>query len=129
MSASLHHREALAGGKLEFQQCACGNRWLPPRDFCPQCLGADWRWVQASGRGRLVSWVVYRVAYDESRASGLPYNVAVVELEEGPRLITNMLDHADGRGLKADAEVRYVPGGDKEEPKAQFGLVNEPEAN
>jgi uncharacterized OB-fold protein len=116
-------RAALSAGRLTFQQCACGNRWLPPRQHCPQCLGADWRWIEASGRGTLLSWIVYRVAYDESVANRLPYNVAIVALEEGPRLITNIVDRPDGAGLVPDAPVERVFIRDGQEaPKLQFRL-------
>lgn len=98
--------QALAEGRLVCQRCrACGNRWLPARAECPRCLGADHEWVAASGRGRLVSWVVYRVAYHESLRDRLPYNVAIVELAEGPRLITSIPGHPDGSGLYRDAPV------------------------
>lgn len=110
--------EALAEGRLVCQRCrACGHRWLPARAECPRCLAADREWVAASGRGRLVSWVVYRVAYHESLRDRLPYNVAIVELEEGPRLITSIPGHPDGNGLYGDApvvlEVTADPDGQK----------------
>lgn len=84
--------EALEAGVLSFQYCgACGHRWLPAREACPQCLQADWlSWVPSRGAGKVVSWVVYHVAYDPAFKERLPYNVAIVELEEGPRLITNL---------------------------------------
>jgi len=98
--------EALAEGRLVYQRCrACGNRWLPARAECPRCLAADHEWVAASGRGRLLSWVVYRVAYHESLRDRLPYNVAIIELEEGPRLISSIPGRPDGSGLYMDAPV------------------------
>jgi uncharacterized OB-fold protein len=100
---------ALDEGRLVFQCCrGCGHRWLPPRAECPGCLGDAWDWRDASGRGRLVSWVVYRVAYHDSLRDRLPYNVAVVELDEGPRLITSIPDRPDGAGLTMDARVTLV---------------------
>lgn len=92
--------DALANGKLTFQSCQCGHRWLPPRAECPSCLGNDWQWETSSGQARLVSWTVFHVAYHEAFADRLPYNVAVVELDEGPRMITNVTDSPDGSGLK-----------------------------
>ncbi len=100
---------ALNEGRLTYQCCQdCGHRWLPPREECPGCLGPRWEWEQAGGRGRLVSWVVYRVAYHEALRERLPYNVAVVELVEGPRLITSIPDRPDGAGLYMDAPVSMV---------------------
>lgn len=101
--------QALDEGRLVFQHCrGCDHRWLPPRAECPACLGDAWDWQQASGRGRLMSWVVYHVAYHDSLRDRLPYNVAIVELEEGPRLITCIPDRPDGTGLAMDARVMLV---------------------
>lgn len=84
---------SLEAGELQFQRCrACGNAWLPARSECPRCLKADWAWTPASGRAKLVSWVVYHTVYHPFFADKIPYNVALVELEEGPRLISSVLD-------------------------------------
>ncbi len=84
--------DSLAGGKLSFQTCrACAHKWLPARDTCPNCLALDdYDWTPASGRGHVVSWVVYHTAFDPAFKARVPYNVAIVELAEGPRLITNL---------------------------------------
>lgn len=101
--------QALEEGKLVFQCCrTCGFRWLPPRAECPGCLGDQWDWRQAQGVGRLISWVVYRTAYHESLRERLPYNVAIIELVEGPRLISSILDRPDGSGLTMGARVSLV---------------------
>jgi uncharacterized OB-fold protein len=92
--------DALSKGKLTFQGCSCGQKWLPPRAECPSCLRGDWQWETASGRATLLSWTVFHVAYHEAFANRLPYNVAVVELDEGPRMITNVTDCPDGSGLR-----------------------------
>ena len=105
-SASQTYWQALEAGRLTYQQCHCGHRWLPPRAECPSCLGTDWVWREARGAGRLISWVVYFVAYDDAFKDKLPYNVAIVELDEGPRMITNILDCPDGRGLSMDMRVK-----------------------
>jgi uncharacterized OB-fold protein len=97
--------DALDAGNLVFQRCKCGNAWLPPRQHCPQCLQAQWVWERASGRGRLVSWVVYHTAYHEFFSNRLPYNVGLVELVEGPRLITNLLDANDELRPEAVVEL------------------------
>jgi uncharacterized protein len=82
----------LEQGRFQFQRCRrCGEAWLPPREDCPSCWSPEWAWEDASGRGRLVSWVVFHTAFHEVFEKRLPYNVAVVELEEGPRLITNIV--------------------------------------
>ena len=92
---------ALDEGRLTFQKCAaCANAWLPARGECPRCLARESSWQTASGRARLVSWVVYHHGYHPYYAERLPYNVAVVELEEGPRLISNII--AGEQSLRID---------------------------
>jgi uncharacterized protein len=87
-----HYWDALRAGRLEYQRCgSCGHAWLPARSECPSCLAPDWSWQSASGKAKLVSWVVYHHAYHPWFAARLPYNVAVVELTEGPRLISNVI--------------------------------------
>ena len=102
--ALAEHREALAAGRLTFQRCADGHAWLPPRDRCPTCLSAAWTWEDASGRARVISWVVYHRAYHPAFADRLPYTLAVVELAEGPRLLTNV----HGEPLHGDAPVELT---------------------
>jgi uncharacterized protein len=82
----------LGEGRFQFQRCAsCGHAWLPPREDCPCCWSREWQWQDASGLGTVVSWVVFHTAFHEAFEKRLPYNVAVVELAEGPRLITNIV--------------------------------------
>lgn len=82
----------LAEGELRHQRCvACSYVWLPAREECPRCLSDEVRWQASCGRGRLISWVVYHQASHPAFAERVPYNVAVVELDEGARLMTNVL--------------------------------------
>jgi len=88
---------ALDAGRLTFQRCdTCGKPWLPPRSECPHCWSAKWRWEAAKGTATVVSWVIYHTAFDKRFKDRLPYNVAVVELDEGPRMVTNMVDLPEG---------------------------------
>jgi uncharacterized protein len=119
-SISAPYWQSLEQGSLSYQHCVCAHRWLPPRAECPACLGTDWKWTRASGRARLVSWVVYHTAYHEAFAAELPYNVALVELEEGPRLITNVINFADGRGLAAGMAVELAVEYEQNVPLARF---------
>jgi len=94
--ASAPYWRALDEGRLTFQRCsACGHAWLPPRGECTQCLARESAWEAASGAARLVSWVVYHHGYHPYFASRLPYIVAVVELAEGPRLISGIAGNAE----------------------------------
>lgn len=116
------HSAALAEGRLMLQMCACGHRWLPPRASCAVCLGAQWSWQAAEGGGRLKSWVIYHVAFHPDFQARLPYNVALVELDEGPQLITNIL--ADNARLRAEARVRFVPAHEGSRTLARFELTD-----
>jgi uncharacterized OB-fold protein len=114
--------QALEAGRLAFQRCdACANAWLPPRTECPRCWSAQWRWEEASGAGHVVSWVVYHVAFDPRFKERLPYNVAVVELAEGPRLVTNLIDLPPGENL-IDRPVSLVIERDHDRSLPRFKL-------
>ncbi len=96
--------DALRDGHLVFQRCDCGSNWLPPRRECPVCLRSGATWQRASGNGRLLSWVVYHTAYHPAFELRLPYHVALVQLDEGPRLLTQVVDGHEA--LTGDARVQ-----------------------
>ena len=101
--------ERLKQGFLSFQRCtACGHAWLPAREQCPQCLGDASTREDATGGARLISWVVYRTAFHPAFEARLPYTVAVVELDEGPRLISNVVGIEDHEALKIDQRLRLT---------------------
>jgi uncharacterized OB-fold protein len=82
-------------GELLVQRCdACKAYRHPPSPICPACLSEKHQWVRASGRAKLYTFVVVR----ETRARGwdnmVPYVIAVVTLEEGPRMLTNLVNIA-----------------------------------
>ena len=94
------YRAGLDDRRLTFQRCrSCSHAWLPPREDCPNCWSSDWEWEAASGKATVVSWVIYHTAFDKRFADKLPYNVALVDLDEGPRMITNLTN------LPADEDV------------------------
>ncbi len=98
--------DGLAQGRLLYLHCrACGNNWLPVRDACPACLAHELEWRPSAGYGRIVSWVIYHVAYHDALKDRLPYDVTLVELDEGPRLLTNIVDGRGGAALHPDARV------------------------
>jgi uncharacterized protein len=77
-------------GELRLQRCdACAHVYFPPRPFCPKCAAREVSWFRASGRGRLFSYVIHHRAVPGFTP---PYSIAVVELEEGPRLMTNIIE-------------------------------------
>jgi uncharacterized OB-fold protein len=79
----------LAAGELRLQRCeACGAWRHPPRVLCARCGGDGWMWMPAAGRGVVYTWTVTHQALVPPFADDVPYAVVVVELEEGPRLVT-----------------------------------------
>lgn len=75
--------------KLLIQRCAnCGALRHPPRPSCPHCRSFEWDTVTASGRGTIYSFVVNH--YPQVRAFDYPLVIALVELEEGTRLVANV---------------------------------------
>jgi uncharacterized OB-fold protein len=88
------HAEVWAGarrGELRIQRCnACGKAYFYPRPFCPFCSSKDVAWFTATGRGKLYSYVInHRPAYGFQDYA--PYVIAVVQLDEGPRMMTNII--------------------------------------
>lgn len=79
--------------KLSLQKCnSCGKLWAPNGPVCPHCFSEDYEWAELSGRGKIASWVVFHKVYYPSFANDVPYGVAFVELEEGPRIISSIVD-------------------------------------
>ena len=84
--------EAAKGGELRLQRCLeCGQVWFPIGPVCPDCWSERFEWAPMSGRGKLSNWVIYHQAFHDAYREEVPYNVAEVELEEGPRLMTNIV--------------------------------------
>jgi hypothetical protein len=84
--------QGLHDGKLLVQRCLdCGKAQLYPRDRCLSCRG-PWVWEEASGKGTVYSFTVIRQNYSRPFRDWIPYVVALVDLEEGPRVMTNLID-------------------------------------
>ena len=73
---------------------ACGKTHFPPSPRCPHCLADTLEWRPASGNATLLSWVVFHRAYWDGVAQDLPYNVCLVELAEGVRMMSNLVGRA-----------------------------------
>ena len=104
-----------ADGRLRFQTCdVCGYVRFPVASICPECLSAAFTWVADTGLGTVWSYCVYHRAFDAAFRSAVPYNVALVELESGPRMISNVLEveRADLRvGLRVVGSATEVAPG------------------
>lgn len=75
------------------QRCAsCGHVRWPPGAVCPDCWAIDAEWIRLSGDGVVNAWVVFYRPYFDAFADRVPYSVVEVELAEGPRYLSNLLD-------------------------------------
>jgi len=96
-------------GKLMIQRCGdCGLAYFYPRPLCPGCLSRNVAWIEASGRGTLHTYVI---SHRRGRSTPLPppYVVAIVQLEEGPRMMTNLVDvEPDPDEIACDSPVEVV---------------------
>jgi uncharacterized OB-fold protein len=100
--------EALVRHELYFQRCAaCGKARFPPRALCPACLSPATTWVRASGRGSVYSFTVTYQNQAPGFRDELPYVLAIVELAEGPRLVTNIVGCAP-EAVRVGMEVEVV---------------------
>lgn len=108
--------------RLTVQRCkTTGKCFFPPAPVSPFTGRPDWEWIAASGRGELWSFVVFHQNYFDGMKDELPYPVAMVKLEEGPYLLTNLagIEAADAKiGMRLS--VRF-PGGPDDFLLPQFG--------
>lgn len=79
--------------KLTAQRCKSCNKFFsfPPQGSCPHCLSPEYEWVALSGKGKVYSFVTYHRAWHPAYQEKVPYNVSLIDLEEGPRLISNVV--------------------------------------
>lgn len=84
-----HFWEGTREGELRLQRCAaCSASYFPPRPFCPGCGHRDIEVYAASGKGTLQTYVIH---HRDAPGFTAPYSIAVVKLEEGPQLMTNIV--------------------------------------
>lgn len=100
--------DGCAAGELRLQQCtACELIRYPVSETCPRCLSPDAEWRPMSGRGEVLSAVAFHRAYNPAWADRVPYNVALVQLDEGPRMLSNVVP-LDRLRIPAGTAVRAV---------------------
>lgn len=106
--------EATLHDRLVLPRCrACQTVIWYPRAFCPECATEDVEWFEASGRGTVYAVTAVHRAQGPWR-EGAPYAIAYVELEEGPRILTNVIG-VDADDVRPGQEVHavFVPAGDQ----------------
>jgi len=105
-----HFWEGTRAGELRLQRCAaCATTYFPPRPFCPACSSRDVEVVVASGRATLYSYVIH---HRDAPGFTAPYAIAVVELAEGPRMMSNIVDcpqTPEALELDMELEVTFDP--------------------
>lgn len=84
---------AAAEGKLLVPNCnACGRNFWHPRPRCPHCGADDVGWITGSGSGAIHTFTVVRQSGDPFFKGKVPYALAMIELDEGVRLMSNVVD-------------------------------------
>lgn len=98
--------------KLMLRRCkACGTVHFMPRYLCPSCWSNDLEWFEAKGKGTVHSFSIIRRASSAAYATRVPYVVALIDLDEGPRMMSNIvgpdaLDVAIGDPVAVQFEAR-----------------------
>lgn len=104
------YQENLANGEFRIQQCnGCGKHVFYPRALCKHCGSPDLKWVVPSGKAVVYSTSVVR----QRPEKGPDYNVALVDLEEGTRMLTRIVDIAPGDvqiGMQVQGFVGEIDG-------------------
>lgn len=89
---SLPYWNAARERRLLIRKCgACGELHFMPRHLCPACWSEQLEWVDAKGTGSVHSFTIIRRAPVATFAAQTPYVVALIDLDEGPRMISNLL--------------------------------------
>jgi len=85
--------EGCRNGQLLLQRCTDCAAWrYPPAPVCPRCATTTAAWTPTSGAGRIHSFVIYRRAFHPAYTAEVPYAVALVELDEGARILLRVVD-------------------------------------
>ncbi len=102
--------EGLKLDKLMLPQCKdCGKAHFYPRILCPHCHSRNLTWVEASGRGKLYAFEILHRSFNPAVKTPLPYVLAMIELEEGPRMLSNLINiKPDPALIRCDMPVTAV---------------------
>ena len=95
-------------GKLRLQQCSeCKQHQFYPRNICSHCGGDQLAWIDASGRGVIASFTVVRRAISDAYEA--PYVIVLIDLEEGPRMMSSLIDaDPDSVAIGDPVEVSFA---------------------
>lgn len=102
--------EAAAEGRLLIRRCgACGTAHHYPREFCPHCWSENVTWEQSAGRATLYTWSTIHRNDLPPFNTRTPYTAAIVDLTEGPRMMTELIDCPQDNlriGMRLEATFR-----------------------
>jgi uncharacterized OB-fold protein len=99
--------EATQRRELRFQECGdCGEVVFYPRAHCTRCGGRSLRWRSSRGEGEVYTWSVVRQSYHPFFRARVPYVVAWIDLDEGPRLLSNVVGVEDPGAVRVGQRVR-----------------------
>jgi uncharacterized protein len=102
--------EAVSQKRLILKSCrSCGKPHFYPRELCPHCGSDDLDWIEATGEGEIYSYTVCHRPAGPAFAEDVPYIIAIVTLDEGPRMMTNIIGSPEsvaiGRRVKVDYQT------------------------
>jgi len=108
---SAHYWQSAAQGKLVLNACnSCKNIMFYPRATCTRCMSDDLAWVEASGRGEVHAFTVCYRAPDAVFRDDAPYVIALIDLPEGPRMMSNVTGcDPDAVHIGMPVEVWFEP--------------------
>lgn len=84
--------DAARAHHLSIPRCrACGRHHFYPRELCPYCHSDDIEWTDVTGRGEVYSYTIARKPAGPVFEADVPYVIALIALDEGPRMMTNII--------------------------------------
>ena len=105
---SLPYWQAAREHRLALPKCEdCQKFWFPPSRTCPHCLSANFSFQNVSGKGKIFSFVTFHRVYRPAFTNDVPYVVALIELDEGPRLLSNIMGVTHDQ-VKCEMRVEVV---------------------
>ncbi len=102
-------------GDLRLKRCEdCGQFRFPASPLCRECLSSRFTWVKSKGRGTVFSYIIYHQAFHKGFQDEIPYAVAVVDLEEGVRIISRIRNcPVDSISIGMGVSVFFEPATDE----------------
>lgn len=106
--------EGTKNGKLLIQTCkSCKSKIFYPRKYCPECWSKELDWIEGSGKGTVYSFTTAYSMVEPRFMDELPYTIAYVDLKEGVRLMTRIVEcKPEEIKIGMEVEVVYTPRGD-----------------